>query len=151
MRDLTPWSVHCVIIIKRAAASESGCQRCVYNHCFPIVHWGKVTPTSQRPLSPPLSQCQNCGGPWTSEKYLPVQWKVPSHQIKIEIWTVRPLRQCHWLRNYPFVQLSPPSCCSTGHLLSSAWPPLTFLQCTVNTVTHWPHVHCSGQVWPAPT
>ena len=87
VRDLTPWSVHCVIIIKRAAVCKSGCQRCVCNHCFPIVHWGKVTPTSQWPVSPPLSQCQNSGGPWTSEKYLPIQWKVPSHQIKIEIWT----------------------------------------------------------------
>ena len=87
VRDLTPWSVLCVIIIKRAAVSESRCQRCVCCHCFLIVHWAKVTPTSQRPVSPPLSQCQNYGGPWTSEKYLPVQWKVPSHQIKIEIWT----------------------------------------------------------------
>ena len=87
VRDLTPWSVLCVIIIKRAAVSESRCQRCGCCHCFPIVHWAKVTPTSQWPVSPPLSQCQNYGGPWTSEKYLPVQWKVPSHQIKIEIWT----------------------------------------------------------------
>ena len=87
VRDLTPWSVLCVIIIKRAAVSESRCQRCVCCHCFPIVHWAKVTPTSQWPVSPPLSQCQNYGGPWTAEKYLPVQWKVPSHQIKIEIWT----------------------------------------------------------------
>ena len=87
VRDLTPWSVLCVIIIKRAAVSESRCQRCVCCHCFLIVHWAKVTPTSQQPVSPPLSQCQNYGGPWTSEKYLPVQWKVPSHQIKIEIWT----------------------------------------------------------------